>query len=105
MSNRYALLILLLMVPFLFAGCEGSTFVSKETRLDENWGRAYRAAKENQILNPEAEKDPTPVEGLDGKAAENNMKKYQNSFRGKDASSSDSSPTLFDMLKNMSGKK
>jgi hypothetical protein len=98
------LLILLLMVPFLFAGCEESTFVSKKTRLDENWGMAYQAAKENQILNPEAGKNLTPVEGLDGQADENNIEKYRNSFKGKSASQSGSSSTLSEMLKNMTGK-
>lgn len=96
---------MLLAVSFLIAGCQGATFINKETNLDKNWGKAYRAAKENQILNPEAGKDLAPVEGLDGEAAENNTRKYRSSFRGKSAAGSDSSGTLTDMLKQMTGNK
>jgi hypothetical protein len=97
------LLILLITVPFLFTGCQGGTFLKEETRLDRNWGRAYKAAKENQILNPEAAKDLTPVEGLDGQAAEGNTKKYRSSFGEKSAAGSDSSGALTDMIKKLSG--
>jgi hypothetical protein len=54
----------------LSAGCSSSGPVYEETLLDKNWGRSVETAKYNQILNPDAGKNLTPVEGLDGKAAE-----------------------------------
>jgi hypothetical protein len=33
------------------------------------------------MLNPDAAKNLDPVEGLDGIAADNNVKKYQDSFK------------------------
>jgi len=65
----------------LSAGCSSSGPVHEETLLDKNWGRSVETAKYNQILNPEAGKDLTPVEGLSGKAADNSVKKYENSFK------------------------
>ena len=65
----------------LFAGCSSSGPVYEETLLDKNWGRSVETAKYNQILNPDAGKNLTPVEGLDGKAAENSVQKYENSFK------------------------
>jgi len=65
----------------LFAGCSSSGPVYEETLLDKNWGRSVETAKYNQILNPDAGKNLTPVEGLDGKAADNLVQKYENSFK------------------------
>ena len=61
-----------------FAGCSQ---MQKETLSDKNWGRSYEAAKYNQILNPEAGKNQDPVDGLDGRATDNNVEKYRNSFK------------------------
>ena len=65
----------------LFAGCSSSGPVHEETLLDKNWGRSVETAKYNQILNPDAGKNLTPVEGLDGKATDNSVKKYEDSFK------------------------
>ena len=65
----------------LSAGCSSSGPVYEETLLDKNWGRSVETAKYNQILNPEAGKDLTPVEGLSGNAADNSVQKYENSFK------------------------
>jgi len=65
----------------LSAGCSSSGPVYEETLLDKNWGRSVETAKYNQILNPEAGKDLAPVEGLSGKAADNSVQKYENSFK------------------------
>jgi type IV pilus biogenesis protein CpaD/CtpE len=48
---------------------------------ESNMGAAYEAAKSNQILNPEAGKEPEPVQGLDGEAAEAAMDAYRQSFK------------------------
>jgi hypothetical protein len=65
----------------LSAGCSSSGPVYQETLLDKNWGRSVETAKYNQILNPDAGKNLTPVEGLDGKATDNSVQKYDNSFK------------------------
>jgi len=62
-----------------FAGCSQ---MQKETLSDKNWGRSYEAAKYNQLLNPDAAKNLDPVDGIDGQAANNNVEKYRDSFKG-----------------------
>ena len=57
--------------------------MQKETLLDKNWGRSYETAKYNQILNPDASKNLKPAADLDGQAANNNVKKYRDSFKEK----------------------
>ena len=60
-------------------GCSSQNAVLPlgESRLEQNWGRAYETAKYNQILNPEAGKNVEPVEGMDGDAAERVMQTYK----------------------------
>lgn len=65
---------------FLLAGC---TSWQQQSLSDQNWGRAYETAKYNQILNPEAGKNLKPVEGLSGKAVENEVQAYEDSFKEK----------------------
>ena len=81
MSKRtIALTIACAMLAFS-AGCSSSGPVYEETLLDKNWGRSVETAKYNQILNPDAGKNLTPVEGLSGNAADNSVKKYEDSFK------------------------
>ena len=70
------------MLMALAAGCllTGCAW-NQESALDQNWGRSYQAAKYNQILNPDAAKNLSPVEGLDGVAAQKAEEGYQNSFK------------------------
>jgi hypothetical protein len=63
-----------------FTGCSQ---MQKETLLDKNWGRSHETAKYNQILNPDASKNLKPAADLDGQAANNNVKKYRDSFKEK----------------------
>jgi len=79
-KKSIALTIACAMLAF-FAGCSSSGPVYEETLLDKNWGRSVETAKYNQILNPDAGKNLTPVEGLDGNATENSVQKYENSFK------------------------
>jgi hypothetical protein len=44
--------------------------------LDKNFGRSFETALYNQTLNPEAEKNTEPVEGIEGPAAERVVKDY-----------------------------
>ena len=83
MLIRYFTLIGVMITALSFLwGCGGS-IGQKETMLDKNWGRSFETAKHNQILNPEAEKNLEPVEGLDGQASEGNMEQYIKGFKGK----------------------
>jgi hypothetical protein len=56
-----------------------------ESRLEQNWGRAYETAKHNQIINPEAGKNVDPVKGMDGDAAERVMQTYKSGGEPKQA--------------------
>jgi len=80
---RYVLLIGLIAFLSILSGCAGRTAAQRETMLDKNWGKSFELAKQNQILNPEAGKNPAPVVGLDGQAAEGNMEQYRKGFKGK----------------------
>ncbi len=50
------------------------------SRLERDYGTSAKLVKYNQILNPEAEKNLTPVVGLDGRAADKVMDKYVKGF-------------------------
>lgn len=54
---------------------------------EDTFGDAFRKARADQALNPDAGRDLAPVEGLDGRAAELIMDKYYKSF-GKEGESS-----------------
>jgi hypothetical protein len=64
----------------LSSGCGKTIFSQNETPLDKNWGRSFEEAKYNQLLNPDAKKNLSPVVGLDGEAARRNLEKYETSF-------------------------
>jgi hypothetical protein len=55
-------------------GCSNTT--SQDSLLQKNWGRSFEAAKFNQTLNPEADKNLSPVEGLQGASSERIMEGY-----------------------------
>ena len=56
-----------------------STFAD-DSRVTENWGKSFQAAKNAQIINPNAGCVKGPVEGFDGKAAQITMDAYRESF-------------------------
>ena len=87
---RKALISLIAMIAALsiYAGCSnGNISIREESLLEENWGRSFESAKYNQILNPEARKKESPVEELDGQAAQQTMEQYRKSFGEKPGSS------------------
>jgi len=81
MSKRTIALTIACAMLALSAGCSSSGPVYEETLLDKYWGRSVETAKYNQILNPDAGKNLTPVEGLSGNVADNSVKKYEDSFK------------------------
>lgn len=74
--NKTALTILSLAITGMLSGCVSPTPV-----LDEHFGDAVRAAKEQQILNPDAGRNTDPVAGLDGPAAKEAITLYHDSFK------------------------
>jgi hypothetical protein len=63
-------------------GCAGNLPEAKRAEiLDTNWGKSVETAKSDQILNPDAGKEPTPVVGLDGKVAKDQMDKYRKTLK------------------------
>ena len=80
MVGKYLKILAILGWAIFFTGCSQ---MQKETLSAKNWGRSYETAKFNQILNPEASNNLKPAVDLDGQAANNNVDKYQDSFKEK----------------------
>ncbi len=53
---------------------------SRPTTLGANTGIAYGMAKQNQMLNPDAEGNLEPVVGMEGNIAETAMEFYRKGF-------------------------
>lgn len=85
MLKKSIALVMVCTLSAFFSGCSstGDHAFREETLLDKNWGRSVETAKHNQILDPEAGKKVTPIEGLDGQAAGYAVDKYENSFKEK----------------------
>lgn len=67
---------------FVLLGCAGNLPQPERADVvDAHYGKSLETAKNSQILNPEAGKEPTPVEGLDGKSANNQMNKYRKALK------------------------
>ena len=75
MIIKYVAIIGLIVLLTIFSGCRATM---PET--ERNFGKSFEAAKQNQIINPEASKNTSPLVGLDGKAAEAAVGKYEKSF-------------------------
>lgn len=57
----------------LFGGCASN-------RLENDYGTSYKLAVMNQTLNPDAEKNLRPVEGIDGQTSQKILDKYHTGF-------------------------
>ena len=65
-----------------FWGCAGNLPDSPRIEvLEEKFGESFRSARDKQILNPEAGKNDEPVVGLDGQAAQDVKKTYNDWFK------------------------
>ena len=60
----------------LLAGCADS----RVTRQEADFGTSQKLAIYNQVLNPAAEENLDPIEGLDGQAAVETIDKYRETF-------------------------
>jgi hypothetical protein len=74
MRRAVICILCIVLTIFLISACAGPT------RVDKNYGRSFKQARLNQILDPEAEKNLEPVTGLDGKAAKAGIEKYRMTF-------------------------
>jgi hypothetical protein len=81
MKRITRIVICLMPMIVLFLGCG-------PTRLEIDYGTSYELQKFNQTLNPQAEKNMEPVVGLNGKAAQNAVDKYQKEFEKSSKTSS-----------------
>ena len=63
------------LLVLLMAGC-----ATGPTRLQSTYGISYHAARASQFLHPEAAVQRTPVEALDGKAAQHVLDRYRTTF-------------------------
>ena len=54
--------------------------VETAPRYEAEFGNATRATLNAQIINPDADNNPDPVAGLDGRAARDAINNYQKSF-------------------------
>ena len=73
MYKKYVVIVGLIAGTVWLSGCASS-------RLEMDYGTSYKLTKMNQILNHDAEKNLTPVEGIDGQAAQAIADKYRKSF-------------------------
>jgi hypothetical protein len=73
---RYLIVIGLIALLPMSLSCAGTP----TPELDRNWGRSLHAAKSNQILNLDAQKNLEPVVGLGGGTAEMILETYLGSF-------------------------
>jgi hypothetical protein len=78
MYKKYVVIVGLIVCAVWLSGCASS-------RLEMDYGTSNKLSKMNQILNPDAEKNLAPVEGLDGQAAQAAVDKYKKSFEKTEA--------------------
>ena len=81
LKGNIILIVLLAVFSVSLWGCAGN--LPEAQRIDYlnmNYGNSYESAINNQILNPDSEKNLEPVLGLDGQPAEYNANKYKKSF-------------------------
>ena len=70
--------VLLVALSIMSWGCAGDLpQAQRKDTIDMNFRKSVESAQLSQTLNPEAGTEPTPVVGLDGKAAAGNMGKYR----------------------------
>ncbi len=72
-SDAICILCIVLTI-FLISACAGPT------RVEKNFGKSYKQALTNQILDPKAGENLEPVTGMDGKAAQASIEKYRKGF-------------------------
>ena len=81
LKSNMIMIVVLAMFSVSLWGCAGNVPEAQRTDyLNMNYGKSFKSAKNNQILNPDAGNNLEPVVGLNGEAAENGVDKYKKSF-------------------------
>ncbi|OPY10836.1 MAG: hypothetical protein A4E66_01487 [Syntrophus sp. PtaB.Bin001] len=73
MKKAFCILLSLVGAVLFISGCG-------PTRLEMDYGTSHRLQVFNQTLDPAAEKNLTPVYGMDGPAADKALQKYRKEF-------------------------
>lgn len=80
MLTRCLILIGIISVMPVVIGCSGPA-IEEDGLLGRNWGRSLETMRYMQMVDPEAGKNLDPALGLNGIPSENNVNKYQESFK------------------------
>ena len=88
MLTKCLIIIGIMSILSVVLGCSGTAPAPEQSLLERNWGRSFEGMRYMQMLNPEAGKNLDPVLGLDGNASDNNINKYQKSFKETEQSES-----------------
>jgi hypothetical protein len=82
LKGHMILIVLLGTVSMMVWGCAGNLPQPERADIvDLHQGKSFESAMSQQVLNPEAGKEPAPIVGFDGKAAAANMEKYRDVLR------------------------
>ena len=106
MKYKTAIMVIFLLVACnssALAGCCNPDCFSYTCAPRNDFGKAYTLAMAGQILNPDAETNLEPVEGIDGRAAAYIMQKYVESFTKPQPPSSSGGLTSFAVTQNPGG--
>ena len=96
MIRKYYAILGLIAMLCVALGCS-------PTLLDENWGRSYHAAKNSQVLDPDAHLNLEPVEGIDGQAVSLGVANYRESFATQSARSA-AKPSVLEAITGVNSK-
>lgn len=88
MSRSLNQRLLLALAPLLLVACASRTTPA----WDKQFGQAVELSRTQQTLNPKASQNRDPVTGLDGKAANEAIQRYDKSFR-----SPEPAPNIFNI--------
>jgi hypothetical protein len=75
--TRLCCMMCMAVLSIATVSCAGET---GQRNMERSFGSSYRLAIVNQTLNPNAGRDLTLVEGLDGRAAQSTYDQYLKSF-------------------------
>lgn len=78
MLKKCLIIVGIILTVSIVSACSGT-----ETLSERNWGKSYETARHNQMLNPDADKTLRPADSFDGQAAENDLQRYRENFKGK----------------------
>jgi hypothetical protein len=91
MFSRYTAYVGLVIVLFVSFGCATAPH-------EHAWGKSFEMIKDAQMLDTDTSENLDPVTGLDGQAAENDMKRYRGGPEGEKGSGGGAMESLLGTL-------